>query len=90
MLPADDDGTCLEEATTLVPETFCEHPATELPEDDDAANDGGEIQDYGKLPWEDADWQRLHESVSDEEFMEFLTALEEPHPEPGAKKSRTT
>ena len=43
MLPADDDGTCLEEATTLVPETFCEHPDTELPEDDDAADDGGEM-----------------------------------------------
>lgn len=91
---ADDDGTYLEEATTLVPETFCEHPATELPEDDDdAANDGGEMEDYGipvDGPCEDADGQGLHESVADDEWMEFLTAQEEPHPEPGAKKSRTT
>lgn len=31
----DGDATWVEEATTLVPETCVEHPATEVPDDDD-------------------------------------------------------
>ena len=86
-----------------MPETYFEHPATELPEDDDDAAGDDRVQHDGELAVDgcenaddnsDREWDAFIQEVleqpdEDEAQGEPQGEQDEPQPEPDAKKSRT-